>query len=371
MRKGLIAAAFAVLAWRLSRRSRWRSRPRLGAACDLHERLARLPRAADRAGRVPRPGAAFLAAVRRPEVQPGERHEVQGRGRGRHAAQGSGRADGRTEVRVRREDHGRHRRLGEPGRARERQSLRECEARIHLRAPRRRSTSRRAIRTDRSSAIIPNDAIQGPDIVGYVVEEPQGEERRDHRLAGRLLRPAREARSAVASARGTSTSPASPSRPTTPTSRRSSRTSGRTSTVVIFATQVASAANTLSNQLREQGKKAIVFGTDGAYSPSQFKPRSGYVSVFAPDLHFDRKAAAVIAAYTEVRDEGRLGCLRAGDVHGGLCRHGARSGRRVQTAARRARKSCRRRRSTNVPSIIGDNIRFDCEGRPQAAAASS
>ena len=43
--------------------------------------------------------------------------------------------------------------------------------------------------------------------------------------------------------------------------------------VVVFATQVASAANTLSNQLREQGKKAIVFGTDGAYSPSQYKPR--------------------------------------------------------------------------------------------------
>ena len=58
---------------------------------------------------------------------------------------------------------------------------------------------------------------------------------------------------------------------------------GSNVTVVIFATQVASAANTLSNQLREQGKKAIVFGTDGAYSPSQFKPRSGYVSVFAPD----------------------------------------------------------------------------------------
>ena len=38
--------------------------------------------------------------------------------------------------------------------------------------------------------------------------------------------------------------------------------------VVVFATQTASAANTLSNQLREQGKKAVVLGTDGAYSPS-------------------------------------------------------------------------------------------------------
>ena len=60
---------------------------------------------------------------------------------------------------------------------------------------------------------------------------------------------------------------------------------------MVFAT-AASAANTLSNQLREQGKKAVVFGTDGAYSPSQYKPRNGYVSVFARDLHFVERAFA-------------------------------------------------------------------------------
>ena len=38
-------------------------------------------------------------------------------------------------------------------------------------------------------------------------------------------------------------------------------------TAVVFATQTASAAQTLSNQLREQGKKAVVFATDGAYQP--------------------------------------------------------------------------------------------------------
>ena len=53
--------------------------------------------------------------------------------------------------------------------------------------------------------------------------------------------------------------------------------------VVVFATQTASAANTLANQLREQGE-AVVMGTDGAYSPSQYKPRLGYVSSFAPDI---------------------------------------------------------------------------------------
>ena len=71
--------------------------------------------------------------------------------------------------------------------------------------------------------------------------------------------------------------------------------------VVVFATQVAPAANTLSQQLREQGKKAIVFGTDGAYSPSQFKPRTGYVSVFAPDIHFDRGPVRSSASTTGTR----------------------------------------------------------------------
>jgi len=69
--------------------------------------------------------------------------------------------------------------------------------------------------------------------------------------------------------------------------------------VVVFATQVATAANTLSQQLREQGKKAIVWGTDGAYSPSQYKPKLGYVSAFAPDLHFDPSAKKIVAEYNK------------------------------------------------------------------------
>ena len=68
-------------------------------------------------------------------------------------------------------------------------------------------------------------------------------------------------------------------------------------TVVVFATQTASAANTLANQLREQGKKAVVLGTDGAFSPSEFKPRLGYVSSFAPDIRNIRSDRALVAGY--------------------------------------------------------------------------
>ena len=88
--------------------------------------------------------------------------------------------------------------------------------------------------------------------------------------------------------------------------------------VVVFATQVASAANTLSNQLREQGKKAIVFGTDGAYSPSQFKPRIGYVSVFAPDLHFDPKARALVREYNRYSKNRSFGAFGPATYMAGL-----------------------------------------------------
>ncbi len=69
--------------------------------------------------------------------------------------------------------------------------------------------------------------------------------------------------------------------------------------VVIFATQTASAANTLANQLREQGKKAVVLGSDGAYSPSQYKPKLGYVSAFAPDIRNIRADRALVAGYAK------------------------------------------------------------------------
>lgn len=137
--------------------------------------------------------------------------------------------------------------------------------------------------------------------------------------------------------------------------------------IVIFATQVASAANTLSNQLREQGKKAIVFGTDGAYSPSQYKPRNGYVSVFAPDLHFDPKARAIIREYGRFVKKDTSGAFGPATYMAGwvamtavakACADGKATRGEVVTKVK----------ASNVPSIIGTNIRFDRKGdvKPQA-----
>jgi branched-chain amino acid transport system substrate-binding protein len=133
--------------------------------------------------------------------------------------------------------------------------------------------------------------------------------------------------------------------------------------VVVFATQVASAANTLSNQLREQGKKAIVFGTDGAYSPSQFKPRSGYVSVFAPDLHFDPKARALVREYNRYSRNKAFGSFGPATYMAGLvAMNGIRQACADGTAARA--EVTRFVRRTNIPSIFGGRLRFSAKGDP-------
>ena len=131
--------------------------------------------------------------------------------------------------------------------------------------------------------------------------------------------------------------------------------------VVVFATQVATAANTLSNQLREQGKKAIVFGTDGAYSPSQFKPRSGYVSVFAPDLHFSAQARSIIREYNRYSKRKKFAMLGPATYMAGWV---AMNGIRIACSDGRATRSevTASVRRTNVRSIIGGNIRFDKKG---------
>jgi branched-chain amino acid transport system substrate-binding protein len=133
--------------------------------------------------------------------------------------------------------------------------------------------------------------------------------------------------------------------------------------VVVFATQVAPAANTLSQQLREQGKKAIVFGTDGAYSPSQFKPRNGYVSVFAPDLHFDPKARALIREYNRYSRNKAFGSFGPATYMAGLVAMNAirQSCADGQTTRAEVVKFVRR---TRIPSIFGGTVRFSAKGDP-------
>jgi branched-chain amino acid transport system substrate-binding protein len=131
--------------------------------------------------------------------------------------------------------------------------------------------------------------------------------------------------------------------------------------VVVFATRSPSAAQTLSNRLRAEGKRAVVLGTDGAYSPSQFKPKLGYVSWFAPDIRLVRGGAAVVRAYNTFsrnRSFGTFGppsYMATWVLMGAIetaCRDGAATRAEVTAYVRR----------TNVPSILGGSIRFTKKG---------
>jgi branched-chain amino acid transport system substrate-binding protein len=131
--------------------------------------------------------------------------------------------------------------------------------------------------------------------------------------------------------------------------------------VVVFATQTASQAQTMSQQLREQGKKAVVFGTDGVYSPSQFKPRLGYVSIFAADLHFLKSARGVVREYNRFSKNKTFGAFGpptymaawiAMEAIVKACADGTVTRAEVVPLVQRSR----------TPSILGGSVRFNSKG---------
>jgi branched-chain amino acid transport system substrate-binding protein len=131
--------------------------------------------------------------------------------------------------------------------------------------------------------------------------------------------------------------------------------------VVVFATQAAGAAQQLSNQLREQGKKAVVFGTDGAYSPSQFKPKNGYVSSFAPDIRLVRGGASVVRGYKAFSHGKSFGTFGPPSYMATWVLMGAISAACQDGSATRAEVTANVRK-TNVPSILGGQVRFTKKG---------
>lgn len=131
--------------------------------------------------------------------------------------------------------------------------------------------------------------------------------------------------------------------------------------VVVFATQTATAAQTLSQQLREQGKKAIVFGTDGAYSPAQFKPKLGYVSAFAADLHFLPSAKGIVKRYKAFSKNKTFGTFGPPAYMSAWIAMTAMTKACVVGDASRA-EVVKFVRATNAPSILGGTTRFTPRG---------
>ena len=67
--------------------------------------------------------------------------------------------------------------------------------------------------------------------------------------------------------------------------------------VVFLPFQVASEAQLFAQQLKAQGKSAVVFGSDGTFDSSKFKAAGAYVSFFAPDVTTIAADKTIVAGY--------------------------------------------------------------------------
>jgi len=67
--------------------------------------------------------------------------------------------------------------------------------------------------------------------------------------------------------------------------------------VVFLPFQLASEAQLFAQQLKAQGKSAIVFGSDGTFDSSKFTAPGAYVSFFAPDVTTIAANSKLVAAY--------------------------------------------------------------------------
>jgi branched-chain amino acid transport system substrate-binding protein len=131
--------------------------------------------------------------------------------------------------------------------------------------------------------------------------------------------------------------------------------------VVVLPWQVAANAQQFGRNLAQQHKKALIFGTDGLFSPGTFSISGSYVSSFGPDITAI-PADAAIAATAKARygTFGTFGPPVFAATHvidqaiAAVCKSGQTPSRANVMAAIK---------KTNQPtSILGQPIRFDAHG---------
>jgi branched-chain amino acid transport system substrate-binding protein len=136
--------------------------------------------------------------------------------------------------------------------------------------------------------------------------------------------------------------------------------------VVVLPWQQPPDAQTFANQLRLQGKRAIVFGSDGTYSPDQFKPTSAYVSSFAPDLHFVPARSALVRAYNRFSHNRTFGTFGPPSYMATLVVANAIKKACLNSKATRVEVLANVKR-TSMPSILGGTLKFTATGDVRGA----
>src|SRR6266699_3747429 len=130
--------------------------------------------------------------------------------------------------------------------------------------------------------------------------------------------------------------------------------------VVVLPWQVAANAQQLGRNLAQQHKKAVIFGTDGLFSPGTFTINGSYVSAFGPDITALPADASLVAAAKKYGTFGTFGPPIFAATHvideaiASVCKAGQTPSRANVLAAIK---------KTNEPtSILGHPISFDTHG---------
>ena len=133
--------------------------------------------------------------------------------------------------------------------------------------------------------------------------------------------------------------------------------------VIVLPWQVAANAQQFGRDLAQQHKKAVIFGTDGLFSPGTFSISGSYVSSFGPDITGIPADASIAAtAKAKYGSFGTFGPPVFAATHvideaiASVCKAGQTPSRSNVLAAIR---------KTNEPtSILGQPISFDSHGDP-------
>jgi branched-chain amino acid transport system substrate-binding protein len=131
--------------------------------------------------------------------------------------------------------------------------------------------------------------------------------------------------------------------------------------VVVLPWQVAANAQQFGRDLAQQHKKAVIFGTDGLFSPGTFTIAGSYVSSFGPDITaISSDASLVQAAKSKFGSFGTFGPPVFAATHvideaiASVCKSGQQPSRSNVLAAIKT--------TNEKTSILGQPIRFDSNG---------
>jgi branched-chain amino acid transport system substrate-binding protein len=208
---------------------------------------------------------------------------------------------------------------------------------------------------------VPHDDIQGPTIANYIINKLKFD---DVTIVETRANPYSTALSDIVAGRlnsaGKKVTRLTVEQGQTDYSTTVTRVPN-TSDIVVLPWQQPPDAQTFANQLRLQGKRAIVFGSDGTYSPDQFKPTNAYVSSFAPDLHFVPARRAIVTAYNRFSHNKTFGTFGPPSYMSMMILGSAIKKACANSKATRAEVLGNVRR-TNLSSILGGKVKFNARG---------